>query len=569
MLPRVSGSKVENPTKVLADKPTIIMWKWQEYLHRYMLNRNGIEDDRGLHIYRCPYTGGGSMLWMDLYSRAENSGIYITARDEKLHMADVHAYSIGEYCPGIGIGVCHYPVFKEGVWESPEGILAFHEGDWHWAADTYRTMRDSYHKPFLDAPAMPDWFTRSPGLAAHYDFKYQSGGIVHTFADIPALYKKAQAWGLDHLLLAGWHEDGFDYGFPHYKPDPELGGEEALKKAVAEVHAMGGRVSFYLNSRLCNVAFSDQQGRIEKSAVMRRNGDLFIENYGAGDVRFATLCMNERSWREAFAADIHSVLSDIDADGVYLDQLAMALSSTCYHPGHKEHEGDPAAWNQGYEKLFDILRRENPGKALFYEGCSDIYGRGVAGQLISTLRQVRDGVTPEMYRYTFPDEVLLDMENPRRHSGMRAEHIARRSTFYLYRGFVCGLYFWVYDLEMDNTFSRDTEQELRLKKITALRTAWLTNFGYGTFRDQECLVDVGESELKKRYVLKDGSTLLALADEKGLTGTVKLRWDKEVPKVTAYTCDAPEAAVTPAFSLSGGVLSVEVPNTEACIIHIA
>ena len=36
-------------------------------------------------------------------------------------------------------------------------------------------------------------------------------------------------------------------------------------------------------------------------------------------------------------------------DGVYLDELAMAWSCTCYHPGHAEHKDDPAAWNQGCE----------------------------------------------------------------------------------------------------------------------------------------------------------------------------------------------------------------------------
>lgn len=55
---------------------------------------------------------------------------------------------------------------------------------------------------------------RSPGLHAHYDFKYQSGEYVHRYCDIPQLAHEALDMGLDHLLLAGWQKDGFDRGFP-------------------------------------------------------------------------------------------------------------------------------------------------------------------------------------------------------------------------------------------------------------------------------------------------------------------------------------------------------------------
>ena len=505
------------------------------------------------------------MLWLDLYNRKENSGIYLTARDPEMKFKDIHVYSKGEYCPGVGIGILHNTCLTKGAWESPECILAFHEGDWHWAADQYHRMRDSYSRPVLTEPSRPDWFEKSPGLAAHYDFRYQDGGVIHRFADIPALYRKAETWGLDHLLISGWNEDGFDWGFPHYAPDVELGGPEGLKKAVEEVHKMGGRISLYLNSRLCNMAFPEQKRRVEESAVMKRGGKLHIEAYGAGDSRFATLCMSESKWRRDFANDVRYILQEIGADGVYLDQFAMAAGMTCYHPGHREHAGNPAAWNQGYEKLLDIIRAENPGKAIFYEGCCDIFGRGVSGQLVSTLRQTIEDVTPEIYRYTFPEEVLVDMENPRRHSGMRAEHVARRSTFYLYRGFVCGMYFWVYDLEEDNTFSRDPEQEQRLKKTTQLRTLWLEKYGYGIFRDQEKLVEVGEQTLYKCYDVP-GGMLIACADEKGLSGTVTAKWESSRRvRVTIHT-EKDHTPVEQILEAANGTVTVSLPDTELALI---
>ncbi len=79
---------------------------------------------------------------------------------------------------------------------------------------------------------------------AHYDFQYQLGGIVHTFRDIPELYRQARDLGLHHLLLSGWNKDGFDYGFPHYTPNPLLGTEEDLREAIQQVRGMGAMWRF-------------------------------------------------------------------------------------------------------------------------------------------------------------------------------------------------------------------------------------------------------------------------------------------------------------------------------------
>lgn len=86
-------------------------------------------------------------------------------------------------------------------------------------------------------PLHPAWFDRSPGLMAHYDFQYQTGGVVHTYKDIPRLYEEARAFGLNHILLSGWNESGFDYGFPQYRPNPLLGTEEELRDGVRAVIA--------------------------------------------------------------------------------------------------------------------------------------------------------------------------------------------------------------------------------------------------------------------------------------------------------------------------------------------
>lgn len=565
IFPGISGTLIEDPTGTLAEPPVMTTWKWQEYLHGNRLsNRSGTKDDRGIYDLSRTYTGGCSMLWMDLYSREENTGIYITCRDKNFLTKGLSVWSKGKYYPGIGLGVVHYPCMKKGTWESEECVLAFHEGDWHWAADEYREYREAIPAPVLDRDPVPQWFKESPGLSAHYDFMYQGGKIVHKFKDLPEIYKNAKEQGFTHLLISGWNIHGFDDGFPLYRPSPELGTEEELKAAVAAIKADGGHVTFYVNSRLCNVGYPENAQRTKASCAMNRDGSLKIENYGAKDINFASLCMNEPSWRKDLVDNVTYMIQEMGLDGVYYDQLGMSPAVLCYHPDHEDHKGNPAIWNKGYEQLLEETRARNPEAVILYEGCCDIYGSGVAAQLISTLRMPFTGVYTEVYKYTFPKQILTDMLNPRRHSGMRAEHIARKSTWLLYKSFVMGSYFWCYDLEGDNTFRRDAEQQERLIKTTTLRKAWLKRYGHGIFRDQVDLIGADENKWIKSYNIDNGK-LIACGDEHGLSGTVSIKWDGGAVKASVLTELEPEPKPVE-VKLENGVITAQLPETELALI---
>lgn len=539
VFPNNAGIRVKNPVRRLAEEPKLVFWKWQEYNYGYCLSGpHGVKDDRDSYILERPYSGSGSMLWTDLFDAEENVGLYLTCRNDSLTLKGVRVEAFGEVSPGLGLSIVHNPcLLPGGVWQSEECVVAVHPGDWHWGADDYRAWRGSLPRQ-QTRRHRPEWFEKSPGLVAHYDFKYQGQGVVHRFRDIPALLEQARAMGFNHLLCSGWNQDGFDHGFPQYWPDPELGTEEELREAVHKVREMGGHLAFYINSRLCNTKYPDRAKTIRESAVMRRDGTLYIEKYGAANLEFACLCNQSTPWRDEFVGVVNYLTHDIGADSMYLDQLAMASGVTCYHPGHTEHAGNPAGWNQGYEKMLRQMRDgyDEEGMALIYEGCSDIHGWGVSGQLITTMFALSEGSYPEMYKYTFPDQILVDMMNPRRNSGMRAEHVARKSTFLLYRAFVVGSYLWVYDLEMDNTFRRDPEQYERLRRVTALRSAWLEHYGQCTFRDTIGLGRCTEGLLVKRYDM-EGGLLIACANEKRIPDAcVEILWEGEgEPAVSART----------------------------------
>ena len=566
--PHFAGRQIVNPTKELAQPKQMINWKWQEYVKNRQNNVGvGVADDRGAYVMHMRYSGPASMLWLDLHDPTENTGLYITCRTSGTHMMGLRAESFGEGYPGMGLAIVHEPCLERGTWESEECVFAFHEGDWHWAADDYRAWFESVHEP-IPQTHRPKWFMESAGLMAHYDFQYQGGGIVHTFKDIPHLYDMAQEMGFNHLLLAGWNRDGFDYGFPHYEVNPLLGTEQDLRDALAEVKSRGGHVAFYINSRLCNVGFEDQQENLEKFAIRNRDGSLFQEKYGAADVSFASMCINS-NWRKQLLDTVNYLTHVIGADSMYLDQLAMARSIKCYNSEH-EHGHIHNNWNEGYIKLIDemIAGYDPEGMALIYEGSNDVFGRGASAQLITTLMGNYAIALPEMYRYTFPDQVLTDMMNPRRNSGMRAEHIARNSTGMLYRAFACGMYFWCYDLEWDNTWRRDPEQYERLKKTVALRVKWLKTYGFGTFRDTVGIVSAPEDQMIKRYEI-DGGVLIAAANKDGnLCGDVAVQWDKAEAKIEARLYGDEENAVEIPCTVEDGCVRFALPDSELAVIVI-
>ena len=574
--PHNSGILVKNPVRRISETPRTLFWKWQEYRYGYSLNGPcGVKDARGSHVLECTYSGPASMLWMDLFDRGENCGLYLTCRNERMLLKALRVETFGEESPGLTLAITHYPCLKKGEeWRSETCLVALHEGDWHWGADEYRAWRNSLHD---ETPRRhrPEWFEKSPGLVAHYDFKYQGGGIVHRFKDIPALLEQAREMGMNHLLISGWNFDGFDHGFPQYRPDPDLGTEEELREAVHKVREMGGHLAFYINSRLCNTKYPDRAGLIRSSALMHQDGSLQIERYGAGDLEFACLCNQSTVWRDEFVGVVDYLTHNIGADSMYLDQLAMGSGQLCYHPEHTEHADSPAMWNLGYRRMLAQMREgyDEGGMGLIYEGVSDLYGWGASGQLITTMFSQFSGASPEIYKYTFPDQILVDMMNPRRNSGMRAEHVARLSTFLLLRAFVVGSYLWVYDLEMDNTFRRDPEQYARLQRITALRSAWLEAYGQGTFRDDVGLGAVSGGLLAKRFDLAEG-TLVACANEKHLPGAfVEVLWTGEnCPDVRIRTDRVPDEERPCAFEVTPreGGFTVRVPldaDDELCLLR--
>lgn len=533
--PFVSGVKVENPVSTFFKKAPKICWRWQNYRYVYALENMARQFEGDTFGIEESHSGNLSMKWLDYYGSGQ--GLYFGCHDPLPHICSLRADTLGPACPGMNFSFGHPICLKsEEKWSSPAFVLALHAGDWHAGAERYREFRRTASPA---STACPDWFQKSPGLVAHYDFKYQNGGVVHRFNEIEGLLEEAEALGLNHLLLAGWHKDGFDNGFPEYEPDPELGTEEELRTQVQRVTARGGHICFYVNSRLANTKYSHLKKFIAENSVLRQDGSIFTEQYGTDDLRFAVQCPGSAGWMKKLEDTAAYVTGEIGIDGMYLDQLAMGSPCVCHNPKHKHSFGE---WNTWYQKILEAIARNRAqaGKAplsMIHEGVSDAYGPLVSGQLVSTFSYHHCGAFPQLYRYTFPEQILVDMLYPERNLAMRPVHVAMASREIMDRAFLLGMYYWVYDLAEDNTFSRDPKQYAYLKDMIALRRFWLEQFGQGRYMDQDRILEAGSGVQAACYALDDSLLVAACCDPALREAEIQVR-APEGCRATVYTAQS-------------------------------
>ena len=178
------------------------------------------------------------------------------------------------------------------------------------------------------------------------------------------------------------------------------------------------------------------------------------------------------------------------------------------------------------------------------------------------------GAFPELYQYTYPEQILVDMLYPEKNMAMRPVHVGQASTAILNRAFTAGFYYWIYDLVDDNTFTRDPEQYAYLKDMITLRSFWLSAFGRGRFRDSDG-VEADGSALVKRFDLPEG-LLLACAREKGREEAATAAVCCGAPAaVTAYTAGKGSVDEVPcAWRMEGGVLQIELPQAPLALVRI-
>jgi hypothetical protein len=478
-------------------------------------------------VIRHLYSGRLSMPWLTVLGRQHGAAlVHMDSKFDVTALA-VYAPSLDEYAPDTPIAVLentteqepavaylHLAVSKlrpvepgmQYVVASTE-IIAY-TGSWHQVADRYRAWAQRVLLP----PRVPAWVRESHALTAHYDFKWQDGTFTHTFADIPELYRRTAKEGINHLFMAGWFTGGFDHMYPEFYPDLQLGTIMDFIEAVRSVRSTGGKSTFYINASLFGKASHYHPTLGMDWAVKGLDGAPIERKFFDG--YFTVNCRGVHAYQRHMRDTVRWLVGEVGASGVYLDTFAAIGPHLCFDTTHSHPH--PAHWNRDalatLRMVEDGIRQANPEAFTMFEGCSDIYGQWIVAHLIHGWYYLHS--YPEMFHYTFPDYVLVDMVYPSKGQSFRPQRISGTAYQQLHRTWGLGCILWTYDQEDQRfcNFRTDPEIWQYIKQLLRLREEGKDFFAYGTFMDTVGLVSQGSTQVK-RFIRATAAQPATLVEE--------------------------------------------------------
>lgn len=241
--------------------------------------------------------------------------------------------------PRLVSAICQYPFVTKGETLSVATVVAgLFAGDWRVGSDIYGAFARA---TFYQTVTPPEWVKQMRGWQ-RIILRHQYGEIFWKYEDLPRLYREGKAAGLDTLLVFGWWKGRFDNGYPHYEVDEELGGEEALRDAIAEVKRMGGNVILYNNGILIDkktdfyreygheIATIDIDGNEYEDHYKFENDGTVLRNFGYKS--FVHACQSEQLWQDVMVNNARLKLK-FNPSSIFYDQLG-GRSKLCFNSAH-------------------------------------------------------------------------------------------------------------------------------------------------------------------------------------------------------------------------------------------
>ncbi len=375
-----------------------------------------------------PYTGGAqnSLLagWVDLYGRHGGLGVGYLARSGQqvafeaaadgdglsLNWRTFDLSGVNTYFGDVAIGYAGlYPLEPGRTFTSDWWIIAPHAGDWHRMADIYRTeYEQAFAGEFLTAETLSP-AVRGADYVLSCWFPYQPGG--RHFDGFPAAVRAAvDALGVDPgrvlVWVIGTQTEGFDTTFPDFFPmHTQCGGDEAARRAIAELRAMGiGGVFIYTNP-----SYDHPRARLfvpEADTGIRANHGHFA-------------CFAAPAWDEMWRTQLAPRLLEVGATGIQIDQWPLTFCP-CRRRGHGHRtdsqsalRGQSLGKRRWLKSLRQTLAGAEPDWFFFSEAGTDAFG-ALADIWQFGHRAFYPGGRPtgELARFTHPQYAMTTGQPP-------------------------------------------------------------------------------------------------------------------------------------------------------------
>lgn len=363
------------------------------------------------------YIGRATMGWFDFYGN--DGGLYFKVGDlGPLPQTDLILQS-DTTTRRLRLGIQRWALCWPGeVWEPGPCGVAVHAGDWHRAADLYR----AWFRGNFSCHPVPDWLRDADGYA-------MSGGPSYEFADFPRAIRHAKAMGIKYIQL--WSEmTGGDISYHAFAfPNPYMGSEKELKRAVAELHREGGHIGVYLNFNTGDPLLGTfvRQPRLDQKIprdIPRPALDYMNDNWiqqsimshaGSYSMWSTTVpgylddywnqCPGASKWTDFYHYwVVDKWAKEYKIDVWYLDSCPVSRGSPCFAFDHGHTR--PAPEGQSIIEFYKRLNRDKPKRfCIMQEYSSDRllpYSTHALG-----LMWHPQHAHPEVVRYTLPEYPLF------------------------------------------------------------------------------------------------------------------------------------------------------------------
>ena len=316
------------------------------------------------------YPGGMFAQFLAYYN--ERAGLYLACEDSAAHVKLIKTL---HRPPGIRMGIAHvgdWPRQGRRVLEY-ETVLRSFKGDWHAAADLYRswTLGQKWATPLHRRTDIPPWLLDSPAyITLRLQGELDIGPVfpVKEFLPyekaLPLLGRLAKRIGSPLVaVLMSWERGG-----PWVYPDcfPPAGGEKSLRRFTALARRRGWHVGSYCNGTrwVMKHMWNDYDGRDffrkhdGRAGVCRTpEGDLWQETWDRTFRPSYVCCHGARATRRIAEKFIERLVGWGMESIQFFDQNMGATTFPCFAKDH-EHPPVPGRWMAaGMRKVMESFRR--------------------------------------------------------------------------------------------------------------------------------------------------------------------------------------------------------------------
>ncbi|HIJ74911.1 MAG TPA: hypothetical protein HPP83_12495 [Candidatus Hydrogenedentes bacterium] len=347
-----------------------------------------------------------------IFDPAGRGGLFLAAVDaaQPLQLVGVDAHSV------VGNGVVLLHPHEEVTF--PRMAIGVHDGDWRKALDYYRENRT----PRWAFPNTPAWLrdagavysTAGVGAGAIYmtvDIQARLKEQIGSFDNLPRLLEQARGLGTDVVYVVD-HYGGLEEGgiTPYmnkgdYVPRGDMGGPEAFRRGIAEVHKLGGRVVVYVEPFIVYPRSQVGKANGEAWSIYKLDGTPY-EHYRG----YFSMDATNPGWQAHLAAVAHRLVAEYGVDGIYLDSYGWQ----CNWPFTRYNDPTPhsgAEWNQGVLDTLEAVRRAvrsaDPDAVVMTESYNDFMHEYVDGGLDASFAWLRaindDRIVASPIRYAMSE----------------------------------------------------------------------------------------------------------------------------------------------------------------------